>query len=73
MTDKEQKEHDAIVNSDAPKEMSEALTFIKVRMRGYRTEDCLPEIIYSALQAMKENPTISIQRAIEIGCEEWDV
>jgi hypothetical protein len=73
MTTEEQKEQDAIVNSNIPNEMAEGIKFIAERTVSVRTYNLMPEAIYSALQAMKEDPNISIQRAFEIGCEEWDV
>jgi hypothetical protein len=32
----------------------------------------ITEVIYSALEAMKENPNLEPVQAIEIGLEEWD-
>ena len=54
-------------------EMASEISVISDRMKKFRWIHCGAETIYSALQAMKENPTISIPRAFEIGCEEWDV
>ena len=31
------------------------------------------EVVYSALKAMKGNPSLSINEAMEIGCLEWDI
>lgn len=31
------------------------------------------EVVYSALEVMKANPTVSIAEAINGGCMEWDV
>lgn len=31
------------------------------------------EVVWSALKAMKENPTLTIEQAITIGLEEWDL
>ena len=32
-----------------------------------------PEVIYSAMKFYRENPTITVEDAIKMGLEEWDV
>jgi predicted RNA polymerase sigma factor len=53
--------------------MEKDLDFIHNRFDDAIKSRMEVEVIYSALQAMQEDPSITISRAFEIGCEEWDV
>jgi hypothetical protein len=44
----------------------------KILIESHR-EGMLTEVVFFALKAMKKDPSLSVLRAICIGCEEWDI
>lgn len=53
--------------------MEQTLYMITEHINDAKQYGLEAEVIYSALLAMKENPSLSIEDAIAIGCDEWDV
>ena len=54
------------------KNMDKELDFINKRGLTALDKNLLPEVVWSALNAMKEDSSISVEKAFEIGCKEWD-
>lgn len=54
-------------------EVERAITKIAAIMNDPMAKQLLPEIICFAMRALRNNPGISMEHALDIGCEEWDV
>jgi hypothetical protein len=52
-------------------EPSNELKYIENVLKWSQEYNMVPEVIWSALQAMKQDPSISIQEAMYHGYNEW--
>lgn len=53
--------------------MNKDLDYIQQQIDNRVIVGLYSEVCFSALEAMKENPELSITEAFEAGCREWDV
>jgi hypothetical protein len=56
-------------NLDTPK----TLRYVTDRLDIVKRYGLVEEVIVYSLRAMKENPELTIEQALEAGCYEWDV
>lgn len=53
--------------------MSEKLKYLSKRMESVKEYSLENEVFLSSLEAMKIDSSLTIEQAIEAGCNEWDV
>jgi hypothetical protein len=53
--------------------MTEQLEYIDKRLKEVSKYGLIPEVVYFALEAMKSDPSMTVEQALEEGCREWDV
>ncbi|HUM52291.1 MAG TPA: hypothetical protein PK431_10765 [Chitinophagales bacterium] len=53
--------------------ISDTMDFVIERFKVVEQANMQIEVIVAALDAMKTNPSLTIEEAFEAGCEEWDV
>ncbi len=51
----------------------EEINYFDKRLKDVTKNKLLTEVFIAALRAMKENPSLEVEEALECGCEEWDV
>jgi len=56
-----------------PNSMKSELDFLDEKLKDENIKSMLTEVIYSALQTMKECPSLCISDAFIAGCKEWNV
>lgn len=58
---------DKLVNPSDKLYIDEVNAFLKMASQHDLTQEC----IYSAMEALKEDPSLSISQALDIGLDEW--
>jgi hypothetical protein len=59
------------LDDDLGNEPLSELNYIANVLEWSQEDNMVPEVIWSALQAMKQDPSISIQEAMLCGYNEW--
>ena len=58
---------------EEPEKQLESMQYLANGLRYADEKGLLIEVVYHALQAMKNNPKLKITEAFEAGCDEWDI
>jgi hypothetical protein len=53
--------------------MEEELNAVQTTLKLAESEGLATEVMYFALVAMQSNPILTIQQALQVGLDEWDL